>query len=203
MLETAEVRWFFHGPVPGSLRTWFYNLADYVTLEPMRCDHYLVLTEIDSLGIKVRENRVEVKQRIQARPPTVLAPQISGKVELWRKWSFALSASALELEPVPNEDGWILVCKTRHIQSYTEGVDRPARSAGKATWGYTFELTEITLGSQQWWTLGLEAWEAKSQNQLLDRLHAAIEHTLGPGSPIPLPADASYGYPRWLQLTHQ
>lgn len=204
MLDTAEVRWFFQGTVPDGVHTWFHRPPTLVKLEPLRCDRYLLLTEIDSLGIKVRENRMEVKRRLQACPPTALAPQASGQVELWRKWSFELSALALELEPVSNTDAWIPVCKTRHIQTHIQGNDRlPQSGLGTAgtTWGYTFELTEVTLGSQHWWTLGLEAWGASDQDLLIHSLRAAIERTLSANLPISLSAEASYGYPRWLQLT--
>ncbi|MGD8968471.1 MAG: hypothetical protein PVI07_13255, partial [Anaerolineae bacterium] len=58
---------------------------------PAREDHYLRLSDTYALGIKLRQGRIEAKQRVR-RPGVVrFHERVTGIVEHWRKWSFQLA----------------------------------------------------------------------------------------------------------------
>ena len=63
MFATAEVRWFYEGAVSPEVLEWFEQGELTPEEQPYRVDYYLRLSDRDSLGIKLREGRIEVKQR--------------------------------------------------------------------------------------------------------------------------------------------
>ena len=177
---TLEARWFVRGPLPASAHAW----ADAVGLgapEP-RTDRYLVVPT-DALGLKVRQGRLEAKQRMSGGEPLAVG-HARGAVEQWRKWAFSL-------DETPDADGW--------TDGWTDvGKRRRLRRDACGSGACAAELTEIRVGSDAWWSICLEA---TGSDAVVRRaaLGAMAGCWLARADAPALPAHASMGYPEWLR----
>lgn len=196
MFPTAEIRWFYPGRLPSDVLAWFQQ-GHARRVEPAgRTDRYLGAVDTDGLGVKLREGRVEVKQRFRSPDLVTLAEGVAGYLEHWRKWSFALAPESGE-----ETASWIAVSKERWLRRYSllkDGgleVVPPSRYPDRAC---DLEVTQVRAGGQVWWTLGFEAFGQTSA--LRDILLGAAEEILRTPPPMPLTAETSYSYPRWLAL---
>jgi len=116
MDHTHEVRWFFAGELPGSMRAWLGGPA--VDGDPAsRTDRYLLLPS-DAAGVKWREGRFEVKAAVGPRAPAAFAARATGLRGGWVKWS----AGAGGLPRIADTDGDGLdVHKRRWQRGYVLG----------------------------------------------------------------------------------
>jgi hypothetical protein len=193
-----EVRWFYRGAVPQQLLDWFQQGRPSPQKQPARVDDYLQLTDgSDGLGIKLREGRLELKQRYFQRQAVRLHDQVVGVVELWRKWGFEVTEAD---QPAGPDPAWLGVKKERQLRKYqrTGATVTPVSVEAEVEQGCNLELVIISVDGQDWWSLCFEAFgpEASLQESLL----LATRHAFASGSPPVLEAEASYSYPRWLQL---
>ena len=202
MYATMEVRWFHRGMLPADVVTWFQQ-GERCPVEPaQRVDHYLRVAEGASLGIKLREGHIEIKQRHQQFGMTQLHLQVSGLVEHWRKWSLPL----IEPNDQPGHvaqpaSDWIGVYKERRLQRYriTNGAELIAIPATHyPDQGCDLELTRVQASDRTWWTLSFEAFGDESVLQ--QNFALATKRILGRADPPVLGVEDSYGYPRWLQI---
>lgn len=179
VIDSLEARWFVPGPLAPEASDWFERLGSEIAPEA-RTDRYLIPTESDDLGLKVREGTVQAKQRIGAIGVRPLAPEATGRIEAWRKWTLGRA----EHSP---EAGWADVAKVRRQRALVL-LARGARCA--------LELSEVYVGDSRWWSVCLEA-SGESPHARWMALRAASRRWL-PSAP-PLPAEASMGYPAWLR----
>lgn len=198
---TSEIRWFYKGNIPNTINVWLKNLKGEIELQPPRTDIYLNDNSTSNLGIKFREGRFEVKQKM-IDLGVLDSDNISGKAEQWKKWSFDAKDEKIPLADITKGE-WIKVSKKRKLKKYiisdsgkiNEGFDNFQSD------GCNLELTELqTYSSDEspdiYWTLGLETHgqvETLSQN-----LNNAFEYILKNRLPITLKIDQSYSYPKWL-----
>ena len=168
-------------------------------------DYYLRLSDRDSLGIKLREGRIEVKQRHRQYGLFRFHDRVTGLVEHWRKWSFELSEGAGNLtSTIVPASCWIGVTKRRKLRRYRltgnkEIVAVPIEEQSGLR--CNLELTRIGVDETEWWSLGFEASgdeadEAAMQGSLL----LVVKHVLAADKPPAFDAKASYGYPKWLEI---
>jgi hypothetical protein len=196
---TAEVRWFFPGAIPPEIRHWFRGRDGELRAEPGRVDYYLDLPGIDALGIKIREGRIEIKQRTGQQSVVQFQSHIAGLVEHWLKWSLRLASGQADLANLIPPSTWLAVHKERELISYqvvddggivaVSGEDRPGQ-------GCAVELASIRFEGRQWWSLGFEAFG--DQAILGENLLRVAAHVLAPGQVPTLSANDSCGYPQWL-----
>jgi len=203
MFPTVEVRWFYHGPIPREVLAWLQKAAPEPDQPPCRVDHYLRLGDIDSLGIKLREGRIEIKQRHGQQRIVRFHEQVAGMAERWHKWSLALAEPEHSLPGIlMPASSWIAVEKERRLCKYEvvgPGQIVPVSAQEFPEQGCTVELTNIRAGEAAWWSLGLEAYGHEAS--LRDHLLLTAERFFARhGVPRPLGPGASYGYPRWLVL---
>jgi hypothetical protein len=202
MQATMEVRWFYGGTIPPDMVGWFHQ-ADQHSADPSpRVDHYLRIAEGDTLGIKLREGRIELKQRHRQYGAVRLHGWVAGIMEHWRKWSFPLAGlnDGLKGAAHPASD-WIDVYKRRWLQRY-EVLDEEKIAAVSSQYypdqGCDFELTEVRAAGAAWWTLGFEAFG--NEDTIQENLRLLADRVLGFTDPPVLAVEDSYGYPRWLQI---
>jgi hypothetical protein len=206
MYPTVEVRWFYHGPIPPPVEAWFERRPGNVERQPSRVDHYLRLSDSDELNIKLRQGRIEVKQRTAPPRVTQFHKHVAGALEAWRKWSFELAGRAegrsRSLSP---SSAWIAVRKARRLRTYqvTGGLDLAAQPTPETPdRGCELELTQVDVMGQTWWTMAFEAFgpEASIQENLL----LVAKWVFGNDEPPRLRANASHGYAAWLdKFTHR
>ena len=202
MFPTVEVRWFYKGTVPPQVAAWFDKVGQEPSELAERTDYYLYLGDGDALGIKLREGRIEIKQRQRQFGPTTFHDRVTGMVEQWHKWSFALAGSADPLGEMPIPTGsWIGVQKVRRLRRYHLAGDQRREIKAATGWpvqGCHFELTELVVEEQVWWSVCLEVFGAKSTFQ--QTLAFVAGHIMTRNQPPLLDVNNSYGYPRWLEM---
>lgn len=200
MYPTAEVRWFYRGELPPGVLAWFQRLGGVLGAPAARTDYYLRLADGDALGVKLREGRIEIKQRQRQYGLLRLHQRAAGRVEGWRKWSFALAGADSQLVGgVALDPAWVGVKKERRLRVYrlTAAQEVMAIPAGEnPAQGCGVELTQVNVGGQGWWSLGFEAFgeEVTLQESLL----LVARHVLSAAEPPALDAQYSRSYPQWL-----
>lgn len=190
---TLEVRWIHPGRIPSGVMDRVGPFGDSVEL---REDRYLVDPWSPEVGMKVRGAAEVDLKAFRGSPGELLVPGGgAGRLELWEKWSFPLDDEASP----PSGTGWLAVRKVRHRRSFhTVGgriAERPLREVDEP--GCSIELTEVTVGDEVWWTIGLESG---GDPQARDRdLRATVDALLGDPLPGALfdPLD-SMSYTEWL-----
>jgi hypothetical protein len=205
MYPTLEVRWFYRGTIPEEVRAWFAASEPAPTHEPPRVDHYLYLQKSNAQGIKLREGRIEIKQRLHQYGSVRFYRGVTGVIEHWRKWSLPLVTTEDGLaEFLVPRSSWIGVRKERTLRGYRcdgEGQVRaiPITDTGS---GCHMELAKVQADDRMWWTLAFEAYGAEPS--LRGSLASTISYIFeGDGAPCPLDAKDSFGYARWLALLEQ
>ena len=205
MYPTLEVRWFIRGSIPEEVREWFVRGDPAPVDAPPRVDYYLFLQRSNALGIKLREGRIEIKQRLHQYGNIHFHRRVTGVIEHWCKWSLPLAAThdgwAGMLVP---RSSWIAVRKERMLRGYRCDADGQvvATPGGYADRGCHMELTGVQAGDRVWWTLAFEAYGAEPS------LRSSLASTMGyilesDGAPCSLDGRDSYGYARWLALLEQ
>lgn len=200
MFPTAEVRWFYHGQIPTAVLTWFEENFEPET-QPARVDYYLRLREkADSLGIKLREGKVEVKPRYSQPEVVRFHDRVVGRLALWRKWSFLLDDVDQLDHLITPASSWIDVKKERQMCAYRRIDDRlvPVSLADDVEQGCEVELAALTIAGRACWSLCFEAYG--DEPTLTDTLHLTAKHVLTAAEPPGLDVDNSYSYPGWLNL---
>ncbi len=201
MFPTEEVRWFFPGTTPKLVTAWFEAQVCAASAQLPRTDFYLRLDENDSLGIKLRQGRIEAKQREGTGEPVQLGERSVGQLESWRKWSFELAETA---ESVTDTVQWIGVWKARRWCMFTVGGNGriiPAPPAAILEQGCACELTDVRLAdsSERWWSLGFEAFGGTAVERRERLLRVAKQFLRHKNAPL-LSIEQSYSYPKWLQI---
>jgi hypothetical protein len=200
MYATAEIRWFSPGTVEPDVAEWFDSLPGKAEDQPWRVDYYLRVTAVgDALGIKLRQGRLEIKQRTAAIGPRQMDLWVIGLLELWQKWSVALDPG-MAVPPSPAAS-WTAVHKRRRLRRYrlrTNLTLEPVPLNQLIADGCDLELTRVVAGGETWWTLGFEAFGGESAvEQVLFPVALVI---LDMSDPPILGIENSFGYPHWLQL---
>ena len=207
MFPTAEVRWFWQGEVPNAALTWLTAQPGDAPSKDTRTDHYLLVNATDTLGVKLREGNIELKQRME--PPRIesLADRAQGLVELWTKWSFDLARERSVLHQLTDSPTWIGIKKTRWLKAYRvtdQGNVEPLPKDEDPTQLCTVEITRVTaLPETQrdpWWTLGLEA--SGNETRLIQTLIRTAAGLLDASFPAAMTTENSHSYPQWLRLPH-
>lgn len=189
MESTAEMRWFWPGNGNDSD---FRALAQRLGLGPAqtRTDHYLVFPE-PGVGVKMREGRLEIKQRVGVRAE----PEWAGIMEHWVKWSADAAPDHFR-----GNGTWRAVRKSRRLLVLVPGEAGllPAPSGSDPGEGCNLELTELEMDGTRAWTLGFEAYGAFRREQLLKSVvcRHATDLTM-----IPASIGQSMAYPEWLART--
>jgi hypothetical protein len=197
---TVEVRWFGEGSIPVEISEWFRRGSCPPERAAPRIDHYLLCPNTDTLGIKLREGRIEIKQRQYEYGVRHFHKRIFGRVEAWRKWSFELAVGA-DYASSLLDGSWLGVTKERELQRYQilgsdrvvaiSATDHPDRECA-------LELTKIRAKGGIWWSLGFEAFG--DGVSLEENLLLVAQHLFSSFEAPSLGAEGSLGYPKWLGL---
>lgn len=218
-LSTIEVRWFFDGALEDTGRgvaAWFEAGAHARRGQPApmawaprspawRQDRYLLIPGHDDMGIKWREGRLEIKGREADLGPRVFAAAIEGRCERWLKWSYAGDRVAARIHPLLRGEGdaaEIILVEKRRLQRLLR-VDNQGETMAVAPdeprrRGVDVELARISLPArgEEHWSLAFEAFPG--DRDMAAALVPIVARFLEDCPTLPLAADRSMGYPRWL-----
>ena len=174
MFASSEIRWFTrHEDKPIS--AWFAELG--LSFSASRTDFYLPLPGRDDLNVKLREGRVEVKQRVEDPHPFQLAPRAKGSFEEWVKWSFKVDGEDELSRAIIQEKkfNWIEVRKERMAVVLTPSGIAPPQQIVPA--GCQIEYTRIQVRGETWYTFGLEWFGEERVEPGIALLSAILEDT--------------------------
>jgi hypothetical protein len=201
MYSTAEIRWFFPGLIPSEVHEWFISAAAPIDASEKRTDKYLMLPDSATIGVKIRRCRLEIKVRSFEYGEVQLHPDVSGRMERWRKWSVGLDQEDEGLGDILSRgSGWVDVSKERMLARFAVedkinvrpiGIDDDARS------GCDVELTAVEAWGRQWWTVAFESFG--EEHILGHNLARVAERIFAAGKPPILSLSHSCSYPQWLQ----
>jgi len=219
--HSAELRWFLpQEDEKGQLLRWFcmqeqlplheegrYDpqaiTAPFVKRERERVDEYLLLPKSETVGVKRRQGRLEVKALVAGPRPFSLGGVV-GRADQWVKWSFTPSepiAHPLETE-LERAGPWRQVVKSRYLQKYSFDSGRPVAGSPdqRPDSGCVIELTRINVEAnvEAWLTFGFEAFGLPGQ--VVGLLDEAVAHFFAVHGlpPVALERSDSLSYPAWL-----
>jgi hypothetical protein len=221
--HSAEIRWIIAGTQQrDALHRWFTRNGElpvmkkhatdaatppqtaFVREEPMRVDWYLRIPDCDSVGIKHREGRLEVKS-IVAGPRPYTHGSIVGRIDQWVKWSLEPSVtppSALE-DDLQRSGPWTRIEKIRFLQKYSSdtGHPLPVSPDSRPDAGCNIEVTHLKVDAlNPWTTFGFEAFgEPARLDVILDEAVGYYFDAHGPPIFDLDPRDC-LSYPAWLAL---
>src|SRR5437899_2480335 len=86
IVHSAEARWFFRMSLNSELLKWFSPEREPFK-EPERQDDYLRLPNCETVSIKIRQEKLEIKA--QTSPAKLFSINgSSGRTDEWIKWTF-------------------------------------------------------------------------------------------------------------------
>lgn len=194
-VTSAEIRWFMKGHIPDSTFNWFISLNNNYINQPERIDFYLPLKPDDTLGIKLREGKIEIKKRISHNGNISPGNNVSGVAEKWQKWSFGLKEANQAFPDFAASNKWIPVSKTRILVNYGITEENIVTQKEEIVYqnGCLTELTSIRINNENWWTFGLEAYG--EENRLMDNLVLISHLLLRDKSKVRFTLEDSLSYP--------
>jgi hypothetical protein len=196
MLSTVEARWFLAGRLAEEAQQWFERTGPVTKAIP-RTDIYLCLPGMTSIGIKLREAKFEVKRRDVDFGLVPLGSRVTGRLGLWRKWSFTVAGTERTEAP---DDGWISVEKRRRLRKYAIDEIAGLTAVDPDSFperGCSIELTEIRVRDVEWWSVGFEAF-GQDEARLRSTLEVIASTCLESQDHPALHAENSLDYPEWL-----
>jgi len=196
---TTEVRWFDKGSIPPAMKSWFTKIHPKVWTEAERTDFYYSLPNDDTIGIKLRENRIEIKKRQAVSKPIRFTPQATGAIETWEKRSIALHPAGINFDEIATDAIWVGVRKRRNLQRYRlieSLAPIPIAYHRRAPQEFTLELSQIRIGKEHRWTIAFEFYE--TTNIPISKIQNIIKETLISLPELMLDSHLSFGYPRLL-----
>jgi hypothetical protein len=190
VIVTREVRWFFSGPMPAFVHSWFTSSATGLERE-QRVDSYDEGFARDGVGVKHRNSGpIEAKFLVARITTDELAPGVSGEVGDWLK----------VVTPRVDEVGVRARCRFAVVKDITT---RRYSAPSRTDTGCAVELATVEAGNEIAWTLCFETFgDPEVRGDVFERGLAAFLAD----SPLPaglsLTADSSLDYPAWVsQLT--
>jgi hypothetical protein len=197
---TAELRWFFDGPLPAEVRSWFTR--NDAGLVEHRCDTYRLDERLD-VGVKQRSRRtLELKMRMRQPEPSSVADDVNGRIEIWQRWSPADGLLTLDDDTV-----WVEIDKTIVKRRFrTDGQEQPLSNQTRAMTGdgCDVEIAALSANGQDAWTFAFAAFgEPDTQHDSLRAAWRALVERQPRPVELRLHIGRSYGYPEWIaRATH-
>lgn len=187
-LLTLEVRWFESGKIPQGIEQWFLATCPGELSSPtqeVREDQYFYTPGCESLNLKLRQGKLELKWRQTELENSSFGVNKSwqGRVERWLKWSYQESIPSTFIQALGKADQPVLTVKKKRSQWNYNGV--------------ACELTQLQFSEDQfWWSLGFEMEETPTQGKTYfeDMVNQVVETY--PETAFNL--DHSHAYPSWL-----
>lgn len=173
---SLEIRWILDGPLPDETNKWFRSLPiPQGPPEKPQIHTYLAARDAPYVGVKFREDELEIKLKESSTPIKALNGDLKGKAEVWRKWDWKLKEPAA----------------SKGKKSVAVIKDRKQKTDGACS----IEITKLQIGDKGWWTLAFIINSDKPQASDLvtcvDKNMKSYQSNLPEGS-------RSLSYPEWL-----
>jgi hypothetical protein len=205
MQQSLELRWIFKGD-KGKKRAldWFHSIGgDKHNPESVRTDYYLNNFNNGSMGIKLRENQLEIKERLSILSKYDKLWKDKGTIEFYNKGEFNIESHdkfSSKIIKGKKHEKWIALLKKRRLAKINILDNFKICPASVIIDdGCSVEITTLSLKDKRAWTLCFEAYAKhndldenfyKTFNFIADSFKV-VQHILKP--------ELSMGYPAWLQ----
>ncbi len=202
MFSTTEIRWFTAGILPEETLNWF-GAGHPLETATVQVHEYLLFPGCDTVGVKFREDRFEIKAKRGISQPLKLAMGIQGRREEWVKWSFPTKGLSTLGQALHQSGPWLKVRKERNqrIFSVDNGDLREVPPGSFPAIGCNVELTRVEVEADfpSWFTLGFEAYGPPSvAARILVEAADFFFKAQGRAPGINLTEANSLSYPTWL-----
>ena len=160
MYNSKEIRWF-HRKEVDSIRIWFEENGYIFENSEARTDFYLPLKEKEDISIKLRENNIEVKQRLNRSEKENLTQRAKGYFEKYIKWSFSSAENDSLFHEITEGEkfNWLPVRKERIgfklKKDNNANIIRIPMDEYPA-FGCQIEYTRVKIKEEIWYTFALE-----------------------------------------------
>jgi hypothetical protein len=202
MLHTTEIRWFIAGILTKETLSWF-SAGHRLEMATVQVHEYLLFPGCDTVGVKFREDRFEIKAKLGVSQSLSLAVGIRGRREQWIKWSLPTKGLPMLGQTLHQSGPWLKVRKERNQRTFSaEAGHLQEVSAGSfPAVGCNIELTrvEVEANPPSWFTLGFEAYGPPSVTAgILEEGVGLFFKAQGRAPGITLTRANSFSYPTWL-----
>jgi hypothetical protein len=210
--SSLEVRWFFDGnrSERDAIARWFGEHSPVVRSDDVGAvewkgrkgdepDTYLLLPGYDDMGIKWREGSLQIKGLVSDVGRASYGGHHEGRVQRWIKWSFSDVPAVLRTLFQDEEPTVVPVGKTRAVRLVEIGHSGEYTEVPSSKWvrqGIAFEMTDLQLGSEHFYTIAFEAFpDSTSLREHFDRV---VEGFLVGLKAPDMDLARSMSYPAWL-----
>ena len=202
MLHTSEIRWFIAGILSEETLRWF-STGHHQERASVQVHEYLLFPGCDTVGVKFREGRFEIKAKVGASQPLSLAMGIQGQRQQWIKWTLPTKGLLMFAQALHRSGPWVKVHKVRNrrVFSAEAGDLQEVRTDSSPVRGCNVELTSIEVEADppSWFTLAFEAYgPSEVTTGILEKGVGFFFKAQGRTSGIRLSKDNSLSYPTWL-----
>lgn len=165
-LISAEIRWFFEGRMEDEARHWIEQ-EPKVSLPEERVDIYFVYPNSTKCGIKLREERLEVKALSRKEKRIHFLKGLNGEIELWEKFVInKLNFRVSSFDQKANNIVRVKKKRWRCLWKWTKGELSRYSSESAIVEGCQLELTSIEIDKKYFWSLGFESF-SKTDHRIL------------------------------------
>jgi len=165
---SAELRWFISGKLPAQIVDRFGE-SEFADQQLPRTDTYLVFPNAQTVGVKVREGNFEVKTLVKTSDKVKVSHILSGRIEVWEKWSFSKeSADFSAIFNLKNDPYWIPVKKTRWLRKFAYkngGIQEIQARENYPDCACQVEIAEVVARDEYFWTLNLEGYRGDDSGE--------------------------------------
>ena len=198
MVDTTELRWFTEGRLTPEVETWFTRHGTTGAVE-QRYDTYRIDGRVD-VGVKRRFGEtLELKVRQSLGERLSLARDLTGRLEVWRKWSPADGLVDVEVR-APWLDVHKMVIKRRFSVDGDEiALSNEPRAMTGA--GCDVEVAAVTVGDIDACTFAFAAFGPTTtrRDSIVACWQALVADSAWPAG-LAIVDGRSSGYPEWLAL---
>jgi len=203
MFHTSEIRWLTAGILLKETLGWF-TAGQRLERATVQVHEYLVFPGCDTVGVKLREDRFEIKANLGVSQPLSLPMGVQGRSERWIKWSLPTKELPMLGQALHQSGPWLRVRKERNQRTFsaeTGHLREVSRDALPVT-GCNIELTSIEVEADPpcWFTFGFEAYGPPSVTAgILEEGVASFFKAQGQAPGMNLTKTNSFSYPTWLK----
>jgi hypothetical protein len=160
LANSREIRWF-NLKENKTILEWFAGQGIHFSNIKPRTDFYLKIPDCQEINIKLREGKIEIKQRKGHPVLHKLGHNASGYLEDWVKWSFSMSETDTLIKDIQKGImyDWIKLYKQRLGVKITtsSGNNWQTHDINEVLpIGCQIEYTKLEVEGKIWYTFAIE-----------------------------------------------
>ena len=108
MFHSAEARWFVPEVLRDEVLNWF-RAGRPLDSQEAQLHEYLLFPGCDTVGVKLREGKFEIKAVLSKPRPLSRHLTVKGRMDRWVKWSLASEGLKRIESDLHRSGGWLKV----------------------------------------------------------------------------------------------